>query len=82
MKATDEKCCVCGEQAIEWSLDGTGWCEAHFRDWKNFLRAHRGEYSSLSDAFDAWLQQARVAMGKPIPEPEEFGYDTPFDGWP
>ena len=66
MKATNEKCCVCGKQAIIRSFDGTGWCKAHHRDWRDFLKAHRREYDGLADAFDAWLKQAKAKFAEAV----------------
>lgn len=53
-------CCVCNEEAVERSFDGTGWCQIHFSDWEAFRRWHRQDFSGLSDTFDAWLKIAKA----------------------
>ena len=66
MKATDEKCCVCGEPATECALDGTGWCQIHLADWNAFHSFVRDQFDSLEATFQAWLKQARdnLAAGR------------------
>lgn len=60
MKVTKHiPCCVCNEDAVERSFDGTGWCQIHYEDWKAFLRWNRIRYTGLSDAFDSWLEIAK-----------------------
>lgn len=61
MKATDEKCCVCGQPAVVRSFDCTGWCRSHLTDWTQFRLSRRPDYLSLDATFQAWLEQARAA---------------------